>query len=154
MRWWQDVAWGVENDGWAVDVGGDGKVAVYGDVTADRSGSWMLDGVWNFIWDDCGEPVEEDAEVGEVMSLIPLADGIWSEVVLNDEKKSWWKGGDAVNVCDFGGAVHQRIKQKFLMFWVEGCCCGWQWFRWRWLGRCLNWKKVWPGYRRWRWWPN
>ena len=39
-------------------VGKDGKVAVYGNVTVDRSGSWMLDGGWNFIWDDCGVPVE------------------------------------------------------------------------------------------------
>ena len=29
----------------------------------------------------------------------------WSEVALSDEEKSWWKGGDAFNVCDFGGAV-------------------------------------------------
>ena len=37
------------------------------------------------------------------MSLACLADGIWSEVVLVDEEKSWRKGGDAINVCDFGG---------------------------------------------------
>ena len=98
-------------------VGEDGKVAVYGDVTVDRSGSWMLDGGWNFIWDDCGVPVEEDAEVGEVMSLIGLADGIWSEVVLSDEEKSWWKGGDAVNVCDFGGAVGELSKNFDVSGW-------------------------------------
>ena len=114
--WWQDVDGGVENDRWAVGVGEDGKVAVYGDVTVDRSGSWMLDGGWNFIWDDCGVPVEEDAEVGEVMSLVGLADGIWSEVVLSGEEKSWWKGGDSVNVCDFGGAVGQLSKN----FWRFG----------------------------------
>ena len=108
MRWWQDVDGGAENDGWAVDVVEDGKVAVYGDATVDRNGSWMLDGIWNFIWDDFGVPVEEDVEVGEVMRLIGVADGIWSEVVLSDEEKSWWKGDDAVNVCDFGGAVRIR----------------------------------------------
>ena len=36
-----------------------------------------------------GGPVKEDAEVGEVMSLFGLADGIWSEVVLSEEEKSW-----------------------------------------------------------------
>ena len=75
-RWRQDVDGGAENDGWAVGVKEDGKVAVSGDVKVDRSGSWMLDGRWNFIWDDCGVSVKEDAEVGEVMSLIILADGI------------------------------------------------------------------------------
>ena len=34
-------------------VGKDGKVGVHGDVTVDRSGSGMLDGGWNFSWDDC-----------------------------------------------------------------------------------------------------
>ena len=63
----------------------------------------MVDGGWNCIWDDCEVSVEEDAEVGEIMSLVGLADDIWSEVVLSDEEKSWRKGGDAVNVCDFGG---------------------------------------------------
>ena len=71
-------------------VGEDGKVGVYGNVTVDRSGSGMLHGGWNFIWDDCGVPVEEDAEVGEVMSLVGLTDGIWSEVVLSDVEKSSW----------------------------------------------------------------
>ena len=47
----------------------DGKVEVHGDVTVDRSRSWMLDGGWNFSWDDCAVPVE-DEEVGEVMSLV------------------------------------------------------------------------------------
>ena len=49
-------------------VGEDGKVGVHGDVTVDRSGSEMLDGGWNFSWDDCGVSNEENAEVGEVMS--------------------------------------------------------------------------------------
>ena len=48
--------------------------------------------------------------VGEVMSLVGLADDIWSEVVLNDEEKSCRKGGDAVHVCDFGGAVGLSCK--------------------------------------------
>ena len=39
------------------------------------------------------------------MSLVGLADDIWSEVVLSDEEQSCGKGDDAVNVCDFGGAV-------------------------------------------------
>ena len=33
------------------------------------------------------------------MSLVGLADGIWSEVVLSDQEKSWRKCGDPVNVC-------------------------------------------------------
>ena len=44
------------------------------------------------------------------MSLVGLADDIWSEVVLSDEEESWRKGGDAVNVCDFGGAVGELWK--------------------------------------------
>ena len=44
------------------------------------------------------------------MSLVGLADDIWSEVVLSDGEKSWLKGGDAVNVCDFGGAVEELWK--------------------------------------------
>ena len=44
------------------------------------------------------------------MSLVGLADDIWSEVVLCDEEKSWQKDGDAVNVCDFGGAVGELWK--------------------------------------------
>ena len=44
------------------------------------------------------------------MSLVGLADDIWSEVVLTDEEKSWRKGGDAVNACDFGGAVGELCK--------------------------------------------
>ena len=47
----------------------DGKVEVHGYVTVDRSRSGMLDGGWNFSWDDCGVSVE-DEEVGEVMSLV------------------------------------------------------------------------------------
>ena len=44
------------------------------------------------------------------MSLVGLADGIRSEIVLSDEKKSWRKGGDPVNVCDFDGAVEELWK--------------------------------------------
>ena len=44
------------------------------------------------------------------MSFVGLANGICSEVVLSDEEKSWRKGGDAVNVCDFGGAVGELWK--------------------------------------------
>ena len=51
----------------------------------------MLDGGWNCMWDDSRVSVKEDAEVGEVMSLVYLADDIWSEVVLSDEEKSWWR---------------------------------------------------------------
>ena len=68
-------------------VGVDGEVGVYGDVTVDKSGSEMVDGGWNCIWYDCGVSVEDDAEVGEVMSLVGLADNICSEVVLSDEEK-------------------------------------------------------------------
>ena len=77
----------------------------------------MLDGGGNFIWEDCGGPVKEDVEVGEVMSLIGLADGLWSEFVLSDEEKSWWKGGVAVNVCDFGGAVGELSKNFDVSGW-------------------------------------
>ena len=79
----------------------------------------MLDGGWNFILDDCGVSVEEDAEVSKVMRLTGLADGIWSEIVLNDEEKSWWKGDDAVNVCDFGGAVGE-LSKNFWRFGLKG----------------------------------
>ena len=44
------------------------------------------------------------------MSLVGLVDGIWSDVVLSDKEKSWRKSGDAVNVCDFGGAVGELWK--------------------------------------------
>ena len=44
------------------------------------------------------------------MSLVGLADDIWSEVVLSDEEKSWRKGGDAVNVFDFGRAIGELWK--------------------------------------------
>ena len=61
------------------------KVGVHGDVTVDRSVSGMLDGGRNVSWDDCGISDEEDAEINEVIRLVGLADGIWSEVVLNAE---------------------------------------------------------------------
>ena len=109
-RWWQDVDGGAEYKEWVVGVGEDGNLEIHGDVIEDRSGSGMLDGGWNCIWNDCGVSVEENAEVGEVMSLVGLADDMWSEVVLTDEEKSWRKGGDAVNVCDFGGAVGELCK--------------------------------------------
>ena len=47
----------------------------------------MLDGGWNFNWDDCKVSVEEDPEFGEVMELVDLADSIWWEFVLSDEEK-------------------------------------------------------------------
>ena len=53
------------------------------------------------------------------MSLIDLSNGIWSDVVLSDEEKSWWKRGDAVNVCDFGGAVRE-LSKNFWRFGLEG----------------------------------
>ena len=109
-RWWQDLDGGAENKDWVVSVGEDGKVGVHGDFTLDRSGSGMVDSGWNCIWDDCRVSVEEDAEVDEVMSVVGLADDIWSEVVLSDEERSWRKGGDAVNICDFGGAVGELCK--------------------------------------------
>ena len=39
------------------------------------------------------------------MSLVGLADDIWSEVVLSHQEKNWRNADDAVNACDFGGAV-------------------------------------------------
>ena len=62
MRLWQDVDGGAKNTKWVVGVGEDGK-RVHGEVTVDRSGSRMLDGGWNFSWDDCGVSVEKDAEL-------------------------------------------------------------------------------------------
>ena len=44
------------------------------------------------------------------MSLVGLTDEIWLEVVLSDGEKSWQKGSDAINVCDFGGAVRKLSK--------------------------------------------
>ena len=44
------------------------------------------------------------------MSLVGLADDIWSEVVLSDEEKSWQKSGNAVHVCNFGGTVGELWK--------------------------------------------
>ena len=120
-RWWQDVDRGTENKKWAVGVGEDGKVGVYGGVTVDASGIWMLEGSWNFSWDDRGVPVEEDAEVGGFMSLVGLVDGIWSEVFWIDEEKSWRKGG--CSQCLWFWWSSCRIKQNNLTFQVEGCCC-------------------------------
>ena len=39
------------------------------------------------------------------MSLVCLAESIWPEVVLSGEENTWQKGGDAVNVCNFGGTL-------------------------------------------------
>ena len=92
-------------------VGEDGKVGVHGNVTVDRSGSGVLDGGWNFSWDDCSVIDEEDAEVGEVMNLVGLADGIWSEYILSGKESTWQKVGDAVNASNFGGAVGELSKE-------------------------------------------
>ena len=118
-RWWRDVNRGAENEEWAVGVEEDGKVGVHGNVTVGRSGSGMLDGGWSFIWDDCGISDEEDSEVDEVKSLVGLLDGIWSEAVLSGEEKSWRKDGDAVNVCNFDGAVRE-LSVKFWHFRLKG----------------------------------
>ena len=45
------------------------------------TGNGMLDGAWNFSWDDCGVSNEEDSEVGEVTSFLCLVNNIQSEVV-------------------------------------------------------------------------
>ena len=90
------------------------------DVAVDRSGSGMLDGGWNFCWvGDFRVSVEENVEFGEVMILVGLVDGIWSEVIFSDEKKYWWKGGDAVSVCDCGGVVGELCKIIWC-FWLKG----------------------------------
>ena len=57
------------------------------------------------------------------MSSIGLADGTWSEVVLSGEEKSWWKSGDTLNVCDFGGAVGELTK-NFWRFGLKGVAVG------------------------------
>ena len=102
-----------------MSVGENGKVGVHRDVTVDWSGSEMQDGGWNFSWDDYWVSDEEDAEVGEVMSLVGLADSIWSELVLSGKEKSRRKGCDAVNVCNFGGAVGESSK-RFRYFGLKG----------------------------------
>ena len=60
-RLWRDIDGGAENEEWTVCVGEDGKVGVHGDVRVDRSGSGVLDGDWNFSWDDCGVSDKKDA---------------------------------------------------------------------------------------------
>ena len=96
-RWWQDVDGRAENEEWAVGVGEDGKVGVYGDVTVDRSGSGMLDGGWNFIWDHCGDAVnvfDFGGAVGELsknfwcfgLKGVAVADSDWNE----DDWESAW----------------------------------------------------------------
>ena len=125
---WQPVIFALLQE-WAVGVGEDGKVGVYGDVTVGRSGSGMLDGSWNFSWDECGVSDKEDTEVGEVMSLVGLADDIWSKVEWSKtwilRKKSWRKGGDAVNVCDFDGAVRDSCKKCFGLKGVAAADSDW-----------------------------
>ena len=113
------MAGGAENEGWAVSVGEDGNVEVNRDVTEDRSGSGMLDGRWNFSWDDCRVSDKEDTEICEVMSLVGLVDNTWSEVALSSEEKTWQKGGDAGNVCDSGGAV-RKLSKKMWDFGLKG----------------------------------
>ena len=52
-RWWEDIDGGVEKKSeWTVGVGEDGRVGVHGDATVDRNTSGMLDGGWNFSWDE------------------------------------------------------------------------------------------------------
>ena len=131
-----------------MSVGEDGKVGVHGwrcySILKWRSG--MLDGGWNCIWDDCRVSVEENTEVGEVMSLLGLADEIWSEVVLSEMRKNLgeWKGGNAVNVCDFGGAVRElwKIIWYFGLKGVVVADSDWDEDDWE---SGLSWKKVWTG---------
>ena len=122
-RWWRDIDGGAENEEWAVRIGEVGKVGVHGNVTVDRSGSGVLDGGWNFSWDDCGVSDEEDAEVGGVMNLVGLADGIWSEYILSGKETTWQKVGDAVNVSNFGGAIGE-LRKEFWHFWLKGVAVG------------------------------
>ena len=46
----------------------------------------------------------------QLKKMQTIADGIWPEVVLSNEERSWRKGGDKVNVCSFGGAVGELSK--------------------------------------------
>ena len=75
----------------------DGKIVLQGDATVDRSGSGMLDGGWNFSWNDWGVSDEENAGFPKVESLVGLVDGIWSEFVFSNEENTWQKGDDAAN---------------------------------------------------------
>ena len=114
-RWWRDVSGWSENEGLPVGLGEDGNVGVH-DVTGDRNESRMLDGGWNFCWDDSWVSDEKDTKLGEVMRLVGLVATIWSEVVLSGEENTWWKSGDAGNVWNFSGAVGELSKK----FWHLG----------------------------------
>ena len=117
------MAGGAENERWAVSVGEDGNVEVNRDVTEDRSGSGMLDGRWNFSWDECRVSDKEDTEICEVMSLVGLVDNTWSEVALSSEEKT---GKRVVMQVMFVILVEQSENLvKNVRFWVEGCCWGW-----------------------------
>ena len=78
------------------------------------------------------------------MSLVGWAEDIWLEVVLSGEEKSWWKGGDAVNVCDFGEAVGElyKIIWSFGLKGVAVADSNWDGDDWE-----SDWseKKVWTG---------
>ena len=38
---------------------------------------------------------------------------------MSGEENTWWKGGNAVNVCNFGEAVGE-LSKKFWHFWFKG----------------------------------
>ena len=38
---------------------------------------------------------------------------------MSGEEKSWWKGGDVIKVCDFGGAVGE-LSKNFWHFRLKG----------------------------------
>ena len=59
-RWWRDVGGETGHKGWTICVGEYGKLGVHGDFKVVRSGSEMLDGVWNFSCGSCGVLDEED----------------------------------------------------------------------------------------------
>ena len=91
-------------------IGEDGKLRVHRDVTVDRSGSRMLDGGWSFSWDDCGVLDEKDTDVG--MSLVGLAEDIWSKVVLK-ETIQWV---DRVKTCYFtSGSCSSKLRGEMLL---------------------------------------
>ena len=67
-----------------MNVGEDGSVGVYSDVTGDRIE--RLDCGWTFSWHEYADSHEEDRERGEVISWVDSLDDKLSKVVWSSEK--------------------------------------------------------------------
>ena len=88
--------------------------------------------------------VEKDRVFGEVISWIGSVDHVRSTFFLSCEESTWGKGIGGGNLWNFNERDGELSKKK-RHFRVEGCCCGWQWLWWRWLEKCLSWRKIFPG---------